>query len=268
MQHISFEKNNPYSVAVIIPTFDRINTLERSIRSVISQTLKPEQIVIVDNGYNYAEIPYDIKQYVQIIKTEPRIGPGKARNIGAAMVETRYISFLDDDDTWEENYLKFSIETLKKTQADVVVGQLKKADKHGKAQPYKMFPADKWKQRSVYYKSPGFGGQNLVICKKMFAQVGGFDEQMPASVDRDLAAKILEYGGIIVPQPLSIAVLHHHKNERVRDNIALGNKIFIQKHWRYMSAIEILKANKIYLKRLIKFYYNMLALNKIKKTYK
>ena len=244
--------DNPYDITVIIPTFDRKNTLDRAIRSVLDQTLRPEQIVIVDNGYHDAEIAEDIVQHTHIVKTEPRIGPGKARNAGAAIAKTEYLAFLDDDDTWESNYLEFSIDTLKQTDADIVVGQLKKADKYGTVKPYKMFPADKKKQRSVYYKNPGFGGQNLLISKKMFLLVGGFDEKMPASVDRDLAAKIIGQGGRIVPQPLSVAVLHNHDNERVRDNIVIGNKMFIMKHWKAMSALEIFKACKTLLKRYTK----------------
>ncbi len=243
---------NTYSITVIIPTADRNNTLDRAIRSVLNQTLKPDKIVVVDNGYQDAETAEDIKPQVHIFKTQPRLGPGKARNAGAAIAETEYISFLDDDDAWEKDYLKYSIETLKKTSADVVVGQLKKADAHGQAKPYKMFPADPKKQRKVYFKSPGFGGQNLVISKKMFTLVGGFDETMPASVDRDLAAKIIEHGGFIVYQPLSVAVLHNHENERVRDNIVVGNKMFIHKHWKNMTALEIFKACKTLVKRYFK----------------
>ncbi|EFI34021.1 glycosyl transferase family 2 [Desulfonatronospira thiodismutans ASO3-1] len=240
------------SITVIIPTADRNHTLDRAIRSVLNQTLKPDKIIVVDNGYQHAETHEDIKQQVHFIKTMPRLGPGKARNAGAAIAETEYISFLDDDDVWEKDYLKYSIEALKITCADAVVGQLKKADPHGQAKAYKMFPADPKKQRKVYFKSPGFGGQNLVISKKMFALVGGFDETMPASVDRDLAAKIIEHRGFIVPQPYSVAVLHNHESARVRDNIVLGNIMFIQKHWKHMTFFEIFMAFKTLIKRYLK----------------
>ena len=236
-------------ISVIIPTFDRSELLNRAVDSVVQQTSPAQEIIVVDNGLEDAVVHSCNRSSIQLIKTAPRLGPGRSRNAGARAAQSEFLAFLDDDDIWEPDYLEHSRAILEKGKADVVVGQLKRVGADGKPAPYKMFPSDMKKQRSVYFRSPGFGGQNIVIKKELFFKVGGFDEEMPASVDRDLAAKIIEAGGSIVPQPLSVAVLCDHGSERVRDSIVQGNRMFIRKHWRKMSWFELAKACRAYLKR-------------------
>jgi len=246
-------KQNIRNVSVIIPTADRSELLNRAIRSVLNQTLKPKNIIVVDNGCNDADIAPDILDQINLIRTNPKIGSGRSRNIGVRHADSYYVGFLDDDDVWEPDYLKHSLKLLEVEDADVVVGQLKRSRQDGVVRPYKMFPSDINEQRSVYYRNPGFGGQNIVIKKNLFQKVGGFDEGMPASVDRDLAAKILEYGGRIKTQPLSVAILCDHDNVRVRDNILKGNIMFIRRHWRHMSFVEFSRAiNKIIIRYIRK----------------
>lgn len=237
------------NISVIIPTFDRSELLSRAISSVLQQTSPAQEIIVVDNGVNDAFVDHYYRKKIHLIRTAPRLGPGRSRNLGARTANSSFLAFLDDDDIWEPDYLRHSRHTLENTNADVVVGQLKKIGTDGKTIPYKMFPSDIKMQRSVYFRSPGFGGQNIIIKKELFFKVGGFDEEMPASVDRDLAAKIIEAGGNIVPQPLSVAVLCGHDSERVRDRIVHGNIMFIRKHWQKMSWFELFKAYRAYSKR-------------------
>ncbi len=229
-------------VSVVIPTADRGELLNRAIRSVLDQTVSPEKIIVVDNGENDAEIRSEFTACIHLIRVRPRIGPARARNIGAGTVRSAYVAFLDDDDFWEPFFLEHALDSFNSDQADAVVGQLKKARKNQKATPYKMFPADARKQRAVYYKNPGFGGQNIVLRTKLFHDIGGFDELLPPSEDRDLAARILQAGRRIISQPLAVAVLWDHDNLRARNNVLQGNKMFLRKHWKKMTPIEFIKA--------------------------
>lgn len=240
-------------VSVIIPTFDRGALLLRSIASVIQESGDKVKVIVVDNGVAPAEIR-EKSDKVLLIRTKSRIGPSKARNIGAQHADSEYIAFLDDDDVWEPGYLQHSLELLKQG-ADVVVGQLKRQTNDGKRYHYKLFPCSSEQQRGIYYKNPGFGGQNIIIRRELFLRIGGFDESMPASVDRDLAARLLQTGANIMVQPKSVAVLCDHEGERVRGSQLRGNWMFIKKHWRHMHASELFLACKTLLKRFIKFKF-------------
>jgi glycosyltransferase involved in cell wall biosynthesis len=235
------------TVAVIIPTADRGEMLNRAIASVLAQTVAPDEVIVVDNGRSDALISDDYIDRISLLRTQPRIGPGVARNVGVEKASTQYVSFLDDDDYWEADYLEQSLLLI--DEHDVVVGQLKRKGPDGLVRPYKLFPADEEGQRGVYFRNPGFGGQNILIDRSFVLRVGGFDRKMPASVDRDLAAKIIEKGGRIGVQPLSVAVLCDHEGPRVRGSQVRGNRMFIMKHWRHMSIREFKRAFKTYLKR-------------------
>lgn len=236
------------NVSVIIPACDRPELLDLALASVFEQSVQPLEIIVVDNGNEPVKLG-KFEGRTRILRIEPRSGPARARNIGSKAAVGEYVAFLDDDDTWEADYLKHSINTLENEGADIVVGRLDVKDRKGLVKPYKMFPTETRKQRAVYFSNPGMGGQNILIRKAFFLELGGFDERMPPSEDRDLAARVLQRGGKIVPQPLAIAILYNHRGERASDNILRGNRMFITKHWRKMSCIELFKACRIFAKR-------------------
>ncbi len=241
---------NNIVITVIIPTADREQLLHRAVDSVLKQSVSPSKIIVVDNGVNEVNIQFDDPRVV-IVRTAPRIGPGKSRNIGARSSDTDYIAFLDDDDWWDSGYIENTIRKFEDTNVDVVVGKLKRYGINGCLRDYKLFPDSPDLQRKVFFSNPGFGGQNIAMKKEIFNEVGGFDERMPASVDRDLAARLIIAGKSIVCEPKAIAVLCDHAGGRVRMNQVKGNWMFICKHWRQMRLIERFRALKILLKRAV-----------------
>lgn len=241
---------NNILITVIIPTADREQLLHRAVDSVLKQSVSPSKIIVVDNGVNEVNIQFDDPRVV-IVRTAPRIGPGRSRNIGARSSDTDYIAFLDDDDWWDSGYIENTIRKFEDTNVDVVVGKLKRYGINGCLRDYKLFPDSPDLQRKVFFSNPGFGGQNIAMKKEIFNEVGGFDERMPASVDRDLAARLIIAGKSIVCEPKAIAVLCDHAGGRVRMNQVKGNWMFICKHWRQMRLIERFRALKILLKRAV-----------------
>ena len=243
-------KENISGISVIIPTADREQLLCRAVDSVLKQSVLPAEIIVVDNGVNEVKVQFDDPRVV-IIRTAPRIGPGRSRNMGAQSSDTDYIAFLDDDDWWDSGYIENTIKKFEDTNADVVVGQLKRCGVDGCLRGYKLFPESPDLQRKVFFSNPGFGGQNIAMKKEVFIEVGGFDECMPASVDRDLAARLVVTGKSIACEPKAIAILCDHGGGRVRMNQVKGNWMFICKHWRKMRLNELFQALTILLKRTV-----------------
>ena len=244
------DKKDIGDISVIIPTADRQQLLSRAVNSVLRQSVSPAKIVVVDNGIKEVSIQFDDPRVV-IMRTAPRLGPGKSRNIGAQSCNTKYIAFLDDDDWWDSNYIENTIKNFEETNADAVVGQLKRCGIDDRLRDYKLFPDNSDLQRRVFFSNPGFGGQNITMKKEVFIEAGGFDERMPASVDRDLAARLIIAGKSIACEPKAIAVLCDHAGGRVRRNQVKGNWMFICKHWRQMRLEELIRAVTILLKRIL-----------------
>lgn len=95
-------------VSVIIPTYNRAHLLDISVKSVLNQTLKDFELIIVDDGskddtkdkvqsFNDAQIKYVYKN---------NSGVSASRNVGINAAKGKYIAFLDDDDSWPDNYLE------------------------------------------------------------------------------------------------------------------------------------------------------------------
>ena len=243
------DKENISDISVIIPTADREQLLCRAVDSVLKQSVLPSKIIVVDNGVDEVKAQFDDPRVV-MIRTLPRLGCGKPRNIGAQHCDSKFIAFLDDDDWWNSGYIENTIKKFEETKADVVVGQLKRYGTNDCLRDHKLFPESPALQRKVFFSNPGFGGQNIAMKKEVFMEVGGFDENMPASEDRDLAARLIASGKSIACEPKAIAVVCDHGGVRARMNIVKGNWMFICKHWREMRLNELFRALRILLKRV------------------
>jgi glycosyltransferase involved in cell wall biosynthesis len=237
-------KDDLDNVTVVIPTANRGELLNRSVNSVLEQSFKPFEIIIVDNGNQRCYRNQSAPKSVTIIKTPPNIGASKARNKGLSKVKTKYVAFLDDDDTWDKDYLYNLMNVICSNRCDVVVGSLhrkRSSDNHSIF--YKEFPSNLCDQRKVYYSNPGFGGQNFLINSNFLLKIGGFDETLIGSEDRDLAARIIENNGLIIPVPNAVAILYDHGGPRNRlEKRIKGLMQFLSKHKKYMTKKEIVFA--------------------------
>lgn len=247
---MSMSESMTFTFSVVIPTCDRGALLQRSLDCVLAQTMIASEIILVDNGREAARI-HGLDPRVRVLRTDPLIGPGRARNIGAQIATGELVAFLDDDDIWQTDYLERVMECFQGNAADAVLGCLLRQAQGGAPKPYKLMPSDAREQRQVFWRNPGFGGQNLIIRRDVFLELGGFDESMPSSEDRDLAARLLLSGKRMVTEPRAVAILCDHSGVRASNNLIKGNWIFLRKHWLKMRSFERYQALKILLKRRI-----------------
>ncbi len=102
-------------VSVIIPTYNRAGTIEKSIRSVLKQTYSNIEIVVVDDGStdNTEEIVCAIEDSrIRYIKAKENRGASAARNLGVREAKADIIAFHDSDDSWHDDKLEKQIRYL------------------------------------------------------------------------------------------------------------------------------------------------------------
>lgn len=141
--------SNPL-ISVIIPTYNSENSIGDALDSVFSQTHRPIEIIVIDDGSTdgTAEI---VKQYVRTCPTGEGIelvyihqensGPSKARNAGIRASHGEYIAFLDADDVWMQDKLEKQLRIfMKQADIDIVFTDVQiTREKNGKVEEFSMF---------------------------------------------------------------------------------------------------------------------------------
>ena len=97
-------------VSCVIPTYKRNDTLIRAINSVLNQTYKNVEVIVVNDNEPDDEYTKQVKESLKVYENDSRvclvmqdmhINGAKARNVGIKAAKGEFIGFLDDDDEWE-----------------------------------------------------------------------------------------------------------------------------------------------------------------------
>lgn len=109
-------------VSVIIPTYNRAHVIDRPIKSVINQTYKNWELIIVDDkgtDNTKEKIASYQKAYsnIKYVINERSKGPSGARNMGILTAKGKYLAFLDSDDEWVDIHLQECVAALEENEA-------------------------------------------------------------------------------------------------------------------------------------------------------
>lgn len=101
-------------VAVIIPTYNRLDFLKKALSSVLDQTFPAREIIVVDDGSSDGTLEWLQQQELSNLKILPQKnrGPAHARNQGVKVSSSRYLAFLDSDDYWFKKKLQTQFEFM------------------------------------------------------------------------------------------------------------------------------------------------------------
>ena len=207
---------NKYKISVVIPTLNRINTLQRALDSVINQTYKPAEIIVVDNGSSDGTLKFLREQYPKItILTENKIGVSSARNKGIKKSINQWIALLDSDDAWHPRKLEI--------QTSMLDSELKE---------YNLIHTDEvWfrnnkhiNQMKKHKKQGGYiferclslcciSPSSVLFKKNILDKVGLFDESLPVCEDYDMWLKICSSEEVLFAQDKLTYKYGGHKDQ-------------------------------------------------------
>ena len=194
-------------VSVIIPTFNRFSLISRAIDSVLNQTIKPFEIIVVDDGSSDNTSTFIKNNYksVKLIK-QKNLGVSKARNVGIKNSSGDWIALLDSDDEWKKNKLEVQIKSLSEydyysvchtneiwIRNGIRVNQKKRHQKYGGDIFDKCLDICRISPSSIIFK------------KNIIDEVGWFDEGLPICEDYDLWLRITaNFKILFIDKPLVI----------------------------------------------------------------
>lgn len=182
-------------ISVIMATYNRASTIERAVKSVLNQTFKDFELVIIDDGskdntevvvkaFNDSRITYYKKE---------NGGQSSARNYGIKRVKGRYIMFLDDDDEFIDTALERSYKKIEETGLQWIYCtqylSIRKTEEvlvnRGKG-----IKGDVYK----YLLGGNFLGTGEIFAKEVFEKVGYFDETLKIYEDKEIRVRLAREG--------------------------------------------------------------------------
>jgi len=101
-------------VSVVIPTYNRADLICETINTVLQQTFRDFEVIVVDDGSTDGTDGVLEERYgtsIRLIR-QANAGEGEARNAGIAQADGKYVAFLDSDDLWLPPKLESQIELL------------------------------------------------------------------------------------------------------------------------------------------------------------
>ena len=180
------------SISVIIPSYNRARLLPRCLASVIGQNYAPAEIIIVDDGSTDTTKKLVSRCHPEIkLISQKNQGVSAARNAGIRAAKGDWLAFLDSDDTWFPDKLERQVRKIENSSGECVVhtnelwvrdgvrvNQMRKHRKYGGSIFRHCLP--------LCVISPS----SVMIHRRVFEQVGLFDEAMPVCEDYDLWLRI------------------------------------------------------------------------------
>jgi len=195
-------ENNPL-VSVIIPVYNCEHYLAEAIESVLAQTYRPIEVIVVDDGSmdNSATITrsYSGIQYIY----QSNQGVAVARNTGIAAARGDFISFLDADDIWSPNKLAVQVAyLLEHPNVVFTIGRIQNFLEEGVDLPPRVIKS--------LLKEKQIGLMTMVAYKTVFEQICGFDSSYRVGSDLEWFTRAKDVGipMAILPETLLYRRIH------------------------------------------------------------
>lgn len=177
-------------ISAIIPTFNRRALVTRAVDSVLKQTYRPLEVIVVDDGSvdgtAEALAPLASSGLIRYFH-QPNRGVSAARNLGLKQARGQLLAFLDSDDYWEPEKCRLQARFMAERPALAFCQTEEVWMRSGR----RVNPGLRHQKRDGWIFEPSLElcliSPSAVMMKpNLPAQVGGFDEDLPAAEDYDL----------------------------------------------------------------------------------
>ncbi len=122
-------------LSVVIPLFNKEKSIQRAINSVLLQTYKDFELLVVDDGStdNSLSVVKGIVNNKLFVYTQKNQGVSVARNEGIRLSKSQYVCLLDADDEWESNHLENIVKLIEQEpNAGLYLSRFAEYDSQGK----------------------------------------------------------------------------------------------------------------------------------------
>ena len=223
-------------VSVIIPVFNRPESVRRAIESVLSQTFQDFEVIVVDDASTDAT-PDVVASFtdprISLIRHERNRGGSAARNTGIRASSAPYVGFLDSDDEWLPDKLERQLAVFEQGPDHVGLVYAGAERVYDDGVVSRDLPRRERDLTRTLLLENIIGETSVgMVRRSVFDATGGFDESLPSCQDLDLWLRIAErFDCVAVPEVLVRVV----KSDRGRissdvSRTVLGREMYGQKY--------------------------------------
>ena len=236
------------AVTVVIPVFNRTDTIGAAVESVLEQTYSDLELLVVDDGSTdrtLDTLATISDPRLRVLASPRNMGVSAARNRGIREARGDWVAFQDSDDLWLPDKLERQMARIAEAGADCVGGYC------GMLIVGTTLNAS---GAEAYYPPPGIGQregdilemllkvslistQTLVARREALDGIGGFDEELPALVDWDCVLRLARLGKFaFVDKPLVKQFFSENSITRSREKRAFAKERIVAKNLDLLSA--------------------------------
>lgn len=230
-------------VSVIVPVYNSEIYLEACLNSILNQTYKKIEVIIINDGSSddsesiikkYAEADTRIKYF-----TQTNNGLGYTRNKGIRLSSGEFIFFLDSDDIVPNTAINDLVTAIEKNKSDIAVGKVIRINNHRMYIPIRHLEFDLYREGTLtnLMKSPELL-QDSIACNKLWRKDFLFKHQLLFTEGRYYEDLNLTLKGAILAEDISVTnkVVYYW---RVRD---LGDPSITQEQMKLENTVDRIQA--------------------------
>ena len=244
-------------VSIVLPTYNRGSVIKRSIQSVLNQSYRDYELIIVDDG-SIDDTEEVVNGFCddRIIykKLQRNHGACYARNQRMSISRGSIIAFIDSDNEWLPGYLLAQVECFNDECVDI---SFYKVERIYADESTKVFPElEGTINTDILYRKMLIANvmDTNVTCirKKCYLDFGGFDESFPRYQDWDFFLVLIERGAKVKFHDCVMAMCHIMKDSiSLRDDYKeIGFIMLLRKHCGYMKKRKCLDKSILFLLKL------------------
>lgn len=195
-------------VSCIVPVFNGERYLRHALESILAQTYRPLEIIVVDDGSTDGS-PDVAREFAQAVRylRQPNAGPAAARNRGLGVARGEFVAFLDADDLWHVVKLARQMARFaSRPELDACVTHARNfwdAEVHDEGERHQDDP----RTAGV----PGYITSALMARRALFDTVGAFDPTLVHTDDTDWFLRARDQGAVI--EVLQEVLVHHRMHQ-------------------------------------------------------
>lgn len=260
-------------VSCVIPTYKRSDSLLRAVESVLNQTYKEVEVVVVDDNHSNDDYSKEVQrkirelndERVRYVQQDKHINGAVARNVGIKNAKGRFVAFLDDDDEWSHEKIQKQIDHLSKNTQAKGISCLYTIYNNGvpvrKCPPYS--PENLHKK--VLGRDVSVFTSTTVFDREALLSFGGFDEDLLRHQDLQLLTDFLSRFEMVVLNEYLVK-LHSDigGNRPNTDKLIEIKKIFLNKMKSDIEKYSTTEIKAIYAAHHFEIVFSALKEKKVK----